>query len=50
LRQLGWPESLCNTLRVENAALRGVAEAHYREAMEEREPSLYEIMLTMKSC
>jgi hypothetical protein len=46
LRQLGWPESLCGTLSVENAALRSVTESHYREAMEEREPSLYEIKVS----
>ena len=43
LRQLGWPESLCSTRDIGNVALRTMAEMYCREALEEREPSLYEI-------
>lgn len=46
LRQLGWPESLCSSRSIESAALRSVAEEHYRAAIDEREPSLYEIKVS----
>lgn len=43
LRQLGWPEPLCGTRAIVNSELRALAELHYREAIDGRAPSLYEI-------
>jgi hypothetical protein len=43
LRQLGWPEALNSSRDIGNVALRALAETHCREAVEDREASLYEI-------
>jgi hypothetical protein len=43
LRQLGWPESLRGTQDMGDVTLRTLAEAHCREAVEQREASLYEV-------
>jgi hypothetical protein len=46
LRQLGWPEPLRGTQDMGDVTLRTLAETHYREAVEQRKPSLYEVTAT----